>query len=146
LWDTEADRDAGWDALAARRQESQDIIGGQLSAETYEELLREAGSTPPAPGSALMLQPVSMDPAKVDENLAFFRSEILPRIKACQGFQQVRLLMNRETGHGMGGTAWADEKAMRAAAADDQGGRQASEARGVRFGEVRYRELVATDF
>ena len=63
LWDTEADRDASWDALAARRQESQDIIGGQLSMESYEELLREAGSTPPGPGSALMLLPASMDPA-----------------------------------------------------------------------------------
>ncbi len=146
LWDTEADRDASWDALAARRQESQDIIGGQLSAETYEELLREAGSTPPAPGSALMLQPVRMDPAKIDDNLAFFKSEVLPRIKACKGFQQVRLLMNRETGHGVGGTAWADEDAMRAAVADAQARRQESTGRGVQFGEVRYREIVFTEF
>ena len=28
LWDTEADRDASWDALAARRRESQDIQVG----------------------------------------------------------------------------------------------------------------------
>jgi hypothetical protein len=146
LWDTEADRDASWDALAARRQESQDIIGGQLSAETYEELLREAGSTPPAPGSALMLLPVSMDPAKVDENLAFFRSEILPQITASHGFQHVRLLMNRETGHGLAGTAWTDEDARRAADSDAQARRQQGAARGVQFGEVRYREIVLTNF
>jgi heme-degrading monooxygenase HmoA len=144
LWDTEADRDASWDALATTRQESRDIIGGQLSAESYEELLREAGSTPPGPGSALMLLPVSMDPADVDENLAFFRSQILPRITACQGFQQVRLLMNRKTGHGLGGSVWADEDAMRAAAAGDSG--QESVTRGVQFGEASYREIVFTDF
>lgn len=145
LWDTEADRDASWDALAARRQDFQDIIGGQLSADSYEELLRESGDTPPGPGSALMLLPVTMDPARVDENLAFFTSQILPRITASRGFQQVRLLMNRETGQGLGGTVWASEDAMRAAAAGDQS-RQESEARGVRFGETSSREIVFTDF
>lgn len=144
LWDTDADLEASWDALAARRQESLGIFGGQLSMDTYEELLREAGSTPPGPGSALMLLPVSMDPATVDENLASFRSQILPRIAACQGFQQIRLLMNRETGYGLGGSVWADEDAMRAAAAGDN--RQESATRGVQFGERSYREIVFTDF
>ncbi len=146
LWDTETDRDASWDALAARREESLGIIGGQLSTTTYEELLREAGSTPPAPGSALMLLPISMDPAKVDENFAFFRNEILPRIKASHGFQHVRVLMNRESGHGLVGTAWADEDARRAADSDAQARRQQGVARAVQFGEVRYREIVLTDF
>jgi heme-degrading monooxygenase HmoA len=146
LWDTEADRDASWDALAARRQETQDLIGGEMNTATYEELLAEAGDAPPAPGSALLLWPVSMEPARVDENLAFFRSEVLPRIKASQGFQQVRLLMNRQTGQGVGGTVWATEDAMRAHAADAQARRQASVDRGVRFGEMRYREIVFADF
>ena len=146
LWDTEADRGASWETLAARRQETQDLIGGDLIAATYEEMLVETGDTPPAAGSALLLWPVSMEPARVDENLAFFRSEVLPRIKASQGFQQVRLLMNRQTGQGVGGTVWASEDAMRAHAADAQARRQGSEARGVRFGEMRYREIVYTDF
>lgn len=145
LWDTEADRDGSWDALAARRQEGLDTIGGQLSVENYEELLREAGSTPPGPGSALMMLPVAMEPAKVDENLAFFRSQILPRISANRGFQGVRLLMNRETGHGLGGTVWADEDAMKAAANDRESG-QESAPQGVRFGEPSYREIVYTGF
>ncbi|HEX6518649.1 MAG TPA: hypothetical protein VF070_01335 [Streptosporangiaceae bacterium] len=144
LWDTEAERDASWDALADRRQESQDVIGGQLSMESYEELLRETGSTPIGPGSALMMLPVSMDPAKVDENLAFFKDNILPRIRASHGFQQVRLLMNRTTGHGLGGSVWADEAAMRAA--QDPESRQESESRGVQFGEPSYREIVFTEF
>lgn len=145
LWDTAAERDASWDVLAARREEGLGIVGGQLSAETYEQLLLEVGSTPPAPGSALMLTPISMDPAKIDENFAFFRSEVLPRIKAGRGFQAARTLMNRETGQGMVGTAWADEDAMRAAAADAEARRPEAVARGVRFGEVSYREIVFTD-
>lgn len=146
LWDTEAAREASWDALAATaRQQGQDVIGGQLSAEGYEELLSEAGSSPPAAGSALMLRPVSMDPAAVDENLAYFRSEILPWIKAHHGFQHERVLMNRETGHGVGVTVWASEADMKAAAADAQTRPQASAERGVQLGEPRYREIVFTD-
>lgn len=146
LWDTEADREASWEAQAAGRQEAQDIIGGQVSMESYEELLAEAGSTPPGAGSKLMLLPVTMDPAKVDENLAFFKSHVLPGIRANRGFQFVRLLMNRKTGHGLGGTVWADEDAMRAAAAGDQEGRRESVARGVQFGEESRQEIVFTDF
>ncbi len=146
LWDTEAERDASWDSLAARRQEIADITGGQLRSETYEELVRELGKTPPAPGTALILQPISMDPAKVDENIAFFKSQVVPRIKAGPGFQQVRALMNRETGHGLVGTALADEDAMRAAAADAQARRPEALARGVQFGEVSFREIVFVDF
>ena len=146
LWDTEADRDASWNDLAARRQETQELMGGEMTAATYEELLQQTGDTPPAPGSALLLSPVSMEPARVDQNLAFFRSEVLPRITASQGFQQVRLLMNRQTGQGVGGTVWASEDAMRAHAADAQARRPGSQARGVRFGEMRYREIVFADF
>lgn len=147
LWDTEAARDASWDALAATaRQQSQDVIGGQLSAEGYEELLSESGSTPPAAGSALRLQPVSMDPAAVDENLAFFSREVLPQIRACHGFQQLLLLMNRETGHGVGATAWSSEADMKAAAADALARRREGAGRGVQLGEPRYREIVFTDF
>lgn len=146
LWDTEAERDASWDSLAARRQESADVTGGQLATETYEELLRDTGEIPPAPGAALILQPISMDPAKVDENFAFFKNEVVPRIKAGRGFQHLRALMNRETGHGLVGTAWAGEDAMRAAAADAQARRPQAVAHGVQFGEASFREIVFVDF
>jgi heme-degrading monooxygenase HmoA len=146
LWDTEAERDASWDSLAAKRQENADVAGGQLATETYEELVRETGKTPPGPGSALILQPISMDPAKIDENFAFFRNEIVPLITAARGFQQLRALMNRETGHGQVGTAWASEDAMRAAAADAQARGPQAAARGVQFGEASFGEIVFVDF
>jgi heme-degrading monooxygenase HmoA len=145
LWDTVAERDASWDTLAQRRQEGLGIIGGQLGVQNYEQLLLEEGDTPPAPGSALMLTPISMEPAKIDENFAFFRSDVLPQIVASQGFQAARVLMNRETGEGMVGTAWTDEDAMRAAAADAQARREQGMARGVQFGEVSYRDIALAD-
>jgi heme-degrading monooxygenase HmoA len=145
MWDTEAERDASWGALAQTRQEGLDTIGGDMSTDNFELLLQEIGDVPPAPGSALMLMPVSMDPARVDEHLAFFRSQVLPQIKTAPGFRTVRLLMNRGTGRGITGTAWSDAEAMAAAAAATEARRQEAAARGVLFGEASYREIVLGD-
>ena len=86
-----------------------------------------------------------MDPSKIDENLAFFKSEIAPRIAAAPGFRALRNMMDRKTGRGVVGSAWADEDAMKNAAEQAQARRPEGEARGVNFGEVSYREIVFTD-
>jgi heme-degrading monooxygenase HmoA len=145
LWDTEAGRDASWDALAPMRAETLDATGGDMRVGNYELLLQEIGFVPPAPGSALMLMPVDMDAARVDEHLAFFRSQVLPEITTAPGFRAVRFLMNRETGRGIIGTVWSDAPAMAAVAATAASRRQAAAARGVLFGEASFREMVLGD-
>jgi len=144
LWETQADRDASDSALAKVRQESIDIVGGELTVETFEQLLAEVDH-PPGPGSALMVTRISMDPAKIDENFAFFKSDVLPRFKANAGFQSVRNMLNRETGHGLVGTVWANQDAMKAAAAEALARRQEAIARGVSFGDVSFREILFSD-
>jgi heme-degrading monooxygenase HmoA len=144
LWETEADRDSSESALAKARQEGLDTIGGELTVETFEQLLAEVDE-PPRPGSSLMVTRISMDPAKIDENVAFFKSEVLPRIKANAGFQAVRDMINRKTGQGLVGTAWANRDAMKAAADEAQSRRQEGIARGVSFGDVSYREILFSD-
>jgi heme-degrading monooxygenase HmoA len=145
LWETQSDRDASETALASARQEGLDIIGGELTVETFEQLVAEMGDPPPGPGSALMVTRISMDPAKIDENLGFFKSDVLPRIKASEGFQGVRNMINRETGQGLVGTAWANEDAMKAAAAEAMTRRAEGIARGVSFGDVSFREVLFFD-
>jgi hypothetical protein len=144
LWDTQSDRDASESALAKVREESVDIVGGELTVETFEQLLADVVD-PPGPGSALMVTRISMDPAKIDENLAFFKSDVLPRMKANPGFQAARNMIDRKTGNGLVGTAWANQDAMKTAAAEAQSRRQEGIARGVSFGDVSYREILFTD-
>lgn len=144
LWETESDRDASETALAKSRQEGLDIIGGELTVETFEQLIAEV-SDPPGPASALMVTRISMDPAKIDENFAFFKSDVLPRMKANAGFQAARNMLDRKTGKGLVGTVWANQDAMRAAAAEAQSRRQEGIARGVSFGDVSYREILFSD-
>ncbi|HEV8206334.1 MAG TPA: hypothetical protein VGR04_06545 [Acidimicrobiia bacterium] len=144
LWETEAERDASFGPLAELRQEGLDVVGGELTVETFEELVVEMASPPPV-GSALMVTRVSMDPSKVDENLDFFKREVVPRIKAAPGFRALRNMMDRTTGRGLVGSAWTDQDAMKNAAAQGQARRDEGRARGVSFDEDSYREIVFAD-
>lgn len=145
LWDTAEDRDAADGALAPVRQEAAGVIGGDLQVETFEQLVSEVGETPPGPGSALMVTRVSMDPAAIDDNTAFFTSEIVPRIKASPGFQGLRNMMNRGTGEGVVGTAWSDEASRKQAADEAIARREEAVARGVTFGETSFRDILLAD-
>jgi heme-degrading monooxygenase HmoA len=145
LWDTAEDRDATESILAPLRREGAEIIGGDVTVETFEQLASEVGESPPGPGSALLVARISMDPDKVDDNLAFFKSEVAPRIKASPGFQALRNMMNRSTGEGLVGTVWADDASRKQGADEAMARRDEAAARGVNFGERSFRELLLAD-
>jgi heme-degrading monooxygenase HmoA len=144
LWETEADRDASESTLVKAREEGQRVIGGEMTVEHFEELLVEVDQ-PPTVGCSLLLRRLSMDPGKIEENLGFFRREVLPQIKANPGFCAVRNMINRQTGEGMVGTVWADRASIDAAAEAAEARRQQAEQRGVTFGEQSKREIVFVD-
>jgi hypothetical protein len=144
LWDTEADRDASDSALGKARQEAAKLVGGDLSVETFELVVAEIRE-PADVGSALMVTRLSMEPAKIDENLGFFKSEVLPRITAAPGFRALRNMINRQSGEGVVGSAWADHDAMMAASEQAMARRPEAISRGVNFGETSYREIVFAD-
>ena len=145
LWETPDDLDASDSAVASTRREAAEVVGGELSVESFEQLAAEVGQPPPGPGSALMVTRFRMDPAKIDENIAFFKSEVVPQIKASPGFRGLRNMINRATGEGIVGTAWSDAEAMRRAAQDAQVRRQQAVARGVTFGELSFREILLAE-
>jgi heme-degrading monooxygenase HmoA len=145
LWDTEEDREASDSMLAPTRQEAAEVIGGEMKVEKYELLVTEVGQEPPAPGSALMVMRISMDPAKVDDNTEFFKSDVAPRITASDGFRGLRNMMNRATGEGIVGTSWSDQDALQRAAEAAQARRAEATAHGVAFGETSTREIVVVD-
>ena len=144
LWETEADRDASESAMAKTREEGQRIVGGTLTVEMYEEALVEMAQRPVV-ASRLLVRRVSMDPATVDANLAYFESDVLPQIKANAGFQAVRQMINRATGEGVVGTVWADEASLKAAATDAESRRDQAAQRGVTLGEQSAREILFVD-
>ena len=145
IWESEVDRDASDSALGKVRDEGTEIIGGDMKVEKLEELVSEVVN-PPVPGSALMVSPFRMDPATIEENLSFFKNEIVPQIKAAPGFCSLRNMVNRKTGEGYVGTVWVDRVALdKQAEGAAVARRQAASARGISFGEIGYMEFVLVD-
>ena len=107
VWETEADRDASESALAKVLSEGAKIIGGEMSVELYEEMVVEIAGAP-RKGASLLIRRVSMDPAKIDDNLKFFNKTVLPQIKESPGFLAVRNMINRSTGAAL----WARSGSM----------------------------------
>jgi len=121
-WETEADRDASESALLKVREEGQEIIGGTLRVEYFEEVLFELVGGPPKVGNSLLITRVTMDPAKIDDTLAYFTREVLPEIKKGEGVLFVRQIVNRATGEAVAGVGYTDAAAMKAgkAAAEER--------------------------
>jgi heme-degrading monooxygenase HmoA len=142
VWQTEADRDSSEGFSEKARNEALKILGGELAVDHFEETVREVGSTPPAPGAKLQVRSIKMDPAKVDENLAFFKETVLPDIKSTPGFMAVRHMINRRTGEGRVGTVWVDEPSWKAALQKADERRALGTSRGVEFGEDLTLEIL----
>ncbi|WP_104525238.1 putative quinol monooxygenase [Blastococcus atacamensis] len=54
------------------------------------------------------------DPESVDEGIAYVRDEVMPRMRAMDGCVGLSMLADRESGHCIVTTSWADEAALRA--------------------------------
>ncbi len=140
LWGSASDRDAAESVLAKIGDEVRDLVGGEMVVEIYERLVVDV-ATPPAVGSALLLTHVRMDPSKIDENVSWFASTVLPQVKAKPGYCALFHMMNRQTGQGVVSKAWVDEAARNAADADSQPLRELAAAHGVTCGGVSRRTL-----
>ncbi|MEW6472381.1 MAG: hypothetical protein AB1679_08920 [Actinomycetota bacterium] len=145
LWETAADRDASDSALAKVREDARNQLGGSLTVESVEQLAVQM-SKPPTVGNALALTRISMDPARVAENVEFFKNEIIPKVSSAPGFRSMRNLINPETGEGLVSSVWDDEQSRNAALEATQALRdEIAATRGVTFGERILGEIVFTD-
>jgi heme-degrading monooxygenase HmoA len=142
LWDSLEDLNASDSAVSKIRQEAIAIIGGEISVATMEQMVGEVARPQNLVGCPLRLVRVKMDPAKVDEHIAFFRSDVLPELKGAPGFLAVRNMVDRSTGEGVVGTIWADEDSMRSSEATAEERRQRAATRGVQLSEPTYRTIL----
>jgi heme-degrading monooxygenase HmoA len=144
MWASAADRDASDSALAKLREDAKAQFAADMKVDSVEDQVFEIGR-PPEAGSRLMVSPISMDPARVAENVATFKQEVVPAIKAAPGFRSVRVMLNPETGAGITGSIWDDEQSCQAAADAALARRSEAESRGVTFGEISMREILLFD-
>jgi heme-degrading monooxygenase HmoA len=83
-----------------------------------------------------------MDPGQVDENIAFFKSDVLPHIKSQPGFCGLRNMLDRVAGKAVVGSVWETRQALDAFEAQQPERRKTAESRGVRFDETEAREIL----
>lgn len=145
LWNTRPDLDASESAADKLRSETVAAFGGDSpTIERYEQVVQEVGLEQPAVGSRLQIRWVKMDPALVEDNIAFFKSSVAPEIMSAPGFQGLRLLINPATGEGATGIVYRDQEALQAANAQMEQRRSRAASRGVEFGDVaEYEALFA---
>jgi heme-degrading monooxygenase HmoA len=142
-WDSEADLRTSDAAAAGLRAAAVSAIGGEVAVEVLEEVAAAAGTEAPAAGCALRVREVRVSPASADDNIAFFRSEVMPQMQAAPGCRAVRYVIDRATGRGYIGVVFSDEEALRAADAGFEKGRDlARTTRGVEFGDTSVREVL----
>lgn len=142
LWDTPEDREASFSVLKDAREEARGIVGVAPEVGNYEETVVEFGDPPAAPGCAVMVTRIHMDPANLDVNVPAFKSEVLPRMRRQPGFRGVRHMIDRASGDGVVATVWSDDDAMRRWAEEARAARQQAMDRGVTFSEPSFREIV----
>ena len=144
LWETEDDRASSDSALGKAREEAVEVVGGNLTVEYLEQMVAEVVK-PITIGCSLFVTRVSMDPSKVDENVAFFKSDVLPVFKSQPGFCALRNMMDRTTGKGAVGSVWETKEALDAFIAMQPERRKIAESRGVSFDEQETREILFAD-
>jgi heme-degrading monooxygenase HmoA len=142
LWDTLADLEASASTASKLRGEAMAVLGGEVNVVVMEQVFADVATPQDMTGKPLRVVRISMDPAKVDEHLAFFVSDVVPGMKATPGFLAVRNMVNRSTGEGTVGTVWADEESMRASETTAQQRSQIASERGVQISEPSFRTIL----
>jgi hypothetical protein len=145
LWEDKNALEASEGVAADSGAEAVRMIGGDVTVEIFEQVVGEIGNPPPAEGCLVRFVSFQTDPARVDENVAFFKGKDLPAITGSPGFRAVRHLIDRTTGRGLTAIIVSDEDALRAAEVDFEARREKDEAHGMRFGEITHREVVLVD-
>ena len=141
LWDTESDRTASESALGKAREEAIKVVGGDLTIENFEEVVLEMVK-PPSPGCSLFISRVHMDPATIDSNLDFFKSEVVPQIASRPGFCGLRNMVDRAAGQAIVGSVWETRAQAEDAKATQPQRRAQAEERGVAFDDNEVRDIL----
>lgn len=144
MWETEADLDASESTANKARADVTNVMGGEVSVERYEQTVFETGSTRPGPGAKLHVRNLKVDPARLEENLEFFKETVVPELMSRPGFLAVRQLVDRSTGEVRAGTVWADDESLAASLQQSEQRRSQAQDRGIKFGEGRVLEVLFT--
>lgn len=145
LWETEADLQASAAAADTQRNDFAAAIGGRITeVRGYELAVMDVATTPPGPGSFVVIVRGSMDPANVEANLEFFKANVLPAAQAADGYRAVRNMVDRQKGETAVGIVFADRSSADAWVKGSAERRGQAQSRGIELGTPTVREVIFT--
>ncbi len=128
--------------VAPLRQRVRDSFGtGDVDVQEWEiaVLHREH---PTSEGACARMTWVRTDPGRADELLDMYRSRLMPRIQAMQGFCSLSMMVDRESGRGVGTVTFADRAALEATREESRRTREEAVVPGVDILDVTEMEVV----
>lgn len=113
-WRDRAALDASEAAATGLRTSAADTTGATVEDVQRGEILLMERNGAPQPGSFVRSVQFSADPSKIDAGVAYFRSNVLPAIKAADGLLAVICGADRDTGRAFVSTVWTTAEAREA--------------------------------
>jgi heme-degrading monooxygenase HmoA len=106
FWRDEATLRASEEALRSLRSEASAKFGTETPKPEHFEAAVQHRPQPTEKGNWVRISSLSGDPAKVDEGIRHFESQVVPSIEGLPGFRAAVLLVDRGSGAALGITVW----------------------------------------
>ncbi len=106
FWRDEDASRASFDALTSLRAEASSRFGAESPETKAYEAVIQHRPQPTEAGNWVRLTTLSGHPAKVDDGVRHFESQVIPEVSKLHGFRAAILLVDRTTGEGMVATVW----------------------------------------
>lgn len=112
-WSDDKSMHAADEALRPMREEAGRVLGADPSVDEWEiALLHRDHRTNES--TSVRCTWLRTDPARIDEAVELFRSEVLPVAESMDGFCSASLLVDRESGRAVSSVTWDSREAMEA--------------------------------
>ncbi len=96
----------------------------------------------PQVGDPMYTERITMDPSKADEQIAYFKAEVLPRMQAAPGFRACRNMLERAAGRGNVGVIFSDKDLLDAQLEHADEWKEMAASRGVTLSDLSVREIL----
>jgi len=142
-WESEADMAASAATADAQRKDFVALLGGTITeVRSFELAVFDQAATPPGAGAVVVITEAKMDPGQVEDNLEFFRANVLADAQKASGYRALRNMVDRDKGESVSGIVFADRASAEAWVAAAGPRRQAAADRGIQLSPQPPREVV----
>ena len=118
FWRDENAARASFDALSNIRAEASSRFGSEAPETKVYEAAVQHRPQPTEAGNWVRITTMSGDPAKVEDGIRHFESQVIPGMSQIHGFRGAVLFVDRATGDALAATIWGSKDDLEASASE----------------------------